>query len=53
MVGLTGLEPATFGPPDRRATKLRHSPFADEATAYFRFFSRARTLMSIGDPRNP
>ena len=32
LVGLTGLEPATFGPPDRRATKLRHSPFGDETT---------------------
>lgn len=26
MVGTTGLEPATFGPPDRRSTKLSHVP---------------------------
>ena len=26
MVGLAGLEPATFRPPDGRATRLRHSP---------------------------
>jgi hypothetical protein len=32
LVGLTGLEPATFGPPDRRATKLRHSPCDAETT---------------------
>jgi hypothetical protein len=28
-VGVTGLEPATFRPPDGRATKLRHTPQAD------------------------
>ena len=28
MVGLAGLEPATFRPPDGRATRLRHSPTA-------------------------
>ena len=32
MVGLAGLEPATFRPPDGRATRLRHSP------TYFRYF---------------
>ena len=26
LVGLAGLEPATFRPPDGRATRLRHSP---------------------------
>ena len=26
MVGLAGLEPATFRPPDGRATRLRYSP---------------------------
>ena len=26
VVGLAGLEPATFRPPDGRATRLRHSP---------------------------
>ena len=26
MVGLAGLEPTTFRPPDGRATRLRHSP---------------------------
>ena len=26
MVGLAGLEPATFRPPDGRATKLRYNP---------------------------
>jgi hypothetical protein len=29
MVGLAGLEPATFRPPDGRATRLRHSPRPD------------------------
>ena len=28
-VGVTGLEPATFRPPDGRATKLRHTPQTD------------------------
>ena len=28
MVGLAGLEPATFRPPDGRATRLRYSPTA-------------------------
>ena len=27
LVGLAGLEPATFRPPDGRATRLRHSPY--------------------------
>ena len=26
VVGLAGIEPATFRPPDGRATRLRHSP---------------------------
>ena len=26
LVGLAGLEPATFRPPDGRATRLRYSP---------------------------
>lgn len=30
MVGLAGLEPATFRPPDGRATRLRHSPTPDK-----------------------
>ncbi len=28
LVGLAGLEPATFRPPDGRATRLRYSPTA-------------------------
>lgn len=27
MVGVAGLEPATSGPPDRCATKLRYTPY--------------------------
>lgn len=29
MVGVAGLEPATFRPPAERATRLRHTPNVD------------------------
>ena len=32
VVGLAGLEPATFRPPDGRATRLRHSPTGEVLT---------------------
>jgi hypothetical protein len=34
MVGLAGLEPATFRPPDGRATRLRYSPTAPVHTVF-------------------
>lgn len=34
MVGLAGLEPATFRPPDGRATRLRHSPLQSLLTVF-------------------
>ena len=33
LVGLAGLEPATFRPPDGRATRLRHSPTCEMSYA--------------------
>ena len=36
LVGLAGLEPATFRPPDGRATRLRHSPTEAVFTAIHR-----------------
>ena len=34
LVGLAGLEPATFRPPDGRATRLRHSPLMTGSTVF-------------------
>ena len=34
MVGLAGLEPATFRPPDGRATRLRYSPTNAEVVLF-------------------
>ena len=30
LVGVTGLEPAAFWPPVKRATKLRHTPATED-----------------------
>gem|GEM_PF-2112683 len=54
MVGLAGLEPATFRPPDGRATRLRHSPlrgflavFAAGARGIAKNFPRYADLFSV------
>lgn len=35
LVGLAGLEPATFRPPDGRATRLRYSPTIRRVLLFF------------------
>ena len=44
LVGLAGLEPATFRPPDGRATRLRHSPTI--ASSYL-FLGQGQEVIAI------
>jgi hypothetical protein len=48
MVGLAGFEPATFRPPDGRATRLRYSP---NWGLFKGFVRRGKCEMSICIPR--
>ena len=48
MVGPAGLEPATFRPPDGRATRLRYSPTMD---GLYCFWGRWQALNQKLDAR--
>src|SRR6056297_3468381 len=45
VVGLAGFEPATFRPPDGRATKLRHSPNTSCSYAFCRQEQEANAIL--------
>ena len=47
MVGLAGLEPATFRPPDGRATRLRHSPPLYNPNYRFFFHTQVKNLLTL------
>ena len=47
MVGLAGLEPATFRPPDGRATRLRHSPPCLHPNDWFFSHTQVKNFLTL------